>query len=289
MRIATYNVRNLLDAETALLNGTSAKPDVELRALVGTIDALAADVLLLQEVGGDPALAVVNDRLSRPYPYVATSHGNSDRGIHLAVMSRRPFRLTSHRELELSDARGAPLYEFDTEADAALGRLSPVRFQRDLLRVELELEDAPRLVLFNTHLKSRTNRLWRRLAADVIRAAEVRAMVQVIGAYLATYPGCALVVAGDFNDTRSSAALAPLFDLPLTDPLGEALARRGRNPSTYWPKRRMRLDFLLASPAARTLLVPGSETIHASQRARRASDHYPVSIDLGYTAGGSER
>ena len=71
-----------------------------------------------------------------------------------------------------------------------------------------------------------------------------------------------------------------VFALPLSDPMGEKLAATGRNPSTYWPKRRMRLDFLLLSAAAEGLYVADSARIHTGARAKRASDHYPVSVDL---------
>jgi endonuclease/exonuclease/phosphatase family metal-dependent hydrolase len=284
VRIASYNVRNLLAADEAALAGVPVKTEKEILALAGTIDAVRADVLLLQEVGSRQILASLNDRLARPYPYLDVQPGNSPRGIHLAIMSREPYDLTSHREATLLDEAGDALHEYDSEADAAAARLRPVRFQRDLMLAEISLDDAPTVALFNVHLKSRTNRPWRRLAADVIRAAEVRHLSAVVSDYVTAHPRRPLVIGGDFNDTRSSPALAPLFALPLSDPMGEVLARTGRNPSTYWPKRRMRLDLLLLSPSARSRLVPGSEKIHAGTRARRASDHYPVSIDLGYTA-----
>ncbi|MEM8768800.1 MAG: hypothetical protein AAGE43_15235, partial [Pseudomonadota bacterium] len=85
---------------------------------------------------------------------------------------------------------------------------------------------------------------------------------------------------GDLNDTRHSDALAPIFALPLADPMGEKLAATGRNPSTYWPKRRMRLDFLLLGGSAQRLYQQDSARIHTGNRAKRASDHYPVSLEL---------
>ena len=133
-------------------------------------------------------------------------------------------------------------------------------------------------------LKSKTNRDWRLLAADVIRAAEARQVAARIAAYMRSHPGRPVILGGDFNDLRSSEVLRPLFELPLCDPMGDSLAASGRNPSTYWPKRRMRLDFLLLSEAARARLQPDSPTIHSSQRARRGSDHYPISLDLEFAS-----
>lgn len=280
MRIATYNVQNLLDEREGRLAGAAPKSPQQLKALAGTIAELGADVLLLQEVGAGAVLEDLNRQLPAPYPYLCVPPGNSPRGIHLAIMSRKPFALTSHRQAVLVGDDGQALSEYETEADAAAGRAGPVRFQRDLMLAELHLDDEEPLALFNVHLKSKTNRPWKRLAADVIRAAEVRHVAETVGRYLRSHPGRGLVLAGDFNDTRSSEVLAPLFSLPLSDPMGEALARTGRNPSTYWPKRRMRLDYVLLSPVVRARMVKGSARIHSGQRPRRASDHYPVSVDL---------
>ena len=280
MRIASYNLCNLLDAAQAETAGVGVKSEDGMKALAGTIGQVNADVLLVQEVGSRQVLGLLNERLAGAYPFLEVLPGNSPRGIHLGILSREPFQLTSHRMLALCDAAGQPLQEYDTEADAAAGRAAPVRLQRDLLLAEVMLEDAGVLALFNVHLKSRTNRPWRMLAADDIRVAEVHCVARVVREYLDSHSGRPVIVAGDFNDTRHSDVLATLFRLPLADPMGEVLAKTGRNPSTYWPKRRMRLDYLLLSETARSLLLPGSPAIHAGQRARRASDHYPVSVDL---------
>ncbi|HEY5646405.1 MAG TPA: endonuclease/exonuclease/phosphatase family protein [Pseudomonadales bacterium] len=285
MRIASYNVHNLLHEADAERAGATVKTAAAVKALAGTIGALGADVLLLQEVGAGSVLAEINDLLRAPYPYLEVLEGNSPRGIHLGILSREPFSLTSHRDVLLVDESGEPLAEFDTERDAAAAHAQAARFQRDLMLAEVALADGEPLALFNVHLKSKTNRPWKRLAADTVRAAEARQIRRVVGDYLQKHPARAVILGGDFNDTRSSDALAPLFDLPLFDPLGEMLARTGRKPTTYWPKRRMRLDFLLLSTAARSLLDQGSARIHVGQRAQRASDHYPVSIDLRLPAG----
>lgn len=275
-------MQNLFDAADAERNGGMAKTAPALKAIAGTMDALRADVILLQEVGSDNALSSVNGALELPYPFSAVLPGNSDRGIHLGILSREPFELTSHRGLTLTSEAGDSLLEYPSEEDAAADQPSPVRIQRDLMLAELDLADQGVLALFNVHLKSKTNRPWRRLAADDIRAAEVRRVAERIGAYLDEHVDRLVILGGDFNDLRSSEVLRPIFDLPLSDPLGEILAANGSNPSTYWPKRRMRLDFLLLGEAARMRMARGGARIHASQRARRGSDHYPISVDLQF-------
>jgi len=280
LRVASYNVQNLFSAEDARRNGSAAKAPAAMKALAGTIGSMSADVLLLQEVGSEEVLSELNEVLHNPYPYRAVLPGNSDRGIHLGILSREPFELTSHRHLVLKDASGEALLEYSSEADAAVDRPGPVRIQRDLMLAELTLADQDRLALFNVHLKSKTNRPWRRLPADDVRAAEVRQVAAHVRDYLHAHPRRPVILAGDFNDLRSSEVLVPIFELPFSDPLGDDLKARGANPSTYWPKRRMRLDFLLLSQVAADRLLPDSARIHAGQRARRGSDHYPISVDL---------
>jgi endonuclease/exonuclease/phosphatase family metal-dependent hydrolase len=282
VRIASYNVRNLFSASEAGDRGVPARSEADARALAGTIGAVNADVLLMQEVGSVAALEEINDLLGAPYPFLDVPESNSSRGIHLGILSREPFELHSFGQRTLTDTDGAVLEEYETEADASADNPTPLKVQRDLMLAEVTIEGLGVLAIFNVHLKSKTNRPWRLLAADVIRAAECRLLAEVITGYLADHPERPLLLAGDFNDTRRSDALAPLFELPMSDPLGDSLEGTNRNPSTYWPKRRMRLDFVLTSATARRLLVKGSEQIHRSQRARRASDHYPVSVDLDY-------
>lgn len=283
MRIASYNVRDLFDEETAALSGGVAKPAKALQALAGTLGMVAADVVLLQEVGSRQILTELNEMLAHPFPFVKLLRGNSDRGIHLGIVSREPIELTSHQTLELVDEAGDRLLEYRTEADALAGNAAPLRIQRDLMLAELQLADEKVLALFNVHLKSKTNRSWRQLAADVVRAAEARLVARLVADYLSAHPDRPLILGGDFNDLRSSEVLQSIFSLPLGDPLGDALASNGRNPSTYWPKRKMRLDYLLLSDRAGQKLVSDSAVIHASARARRASDHYPISVDLAFS------
>lgn len=262
IRIASYNVRNLF-----LCGEGPAKPQAELRPLYRMVTQVDADLLALQEVGSLDTLRMFNDRLAAPYPHLACVNGNSDRSIHLAVLSRLPVTATSHAHLPLQDISGA--------------EWSPaVYLQRDLLRVRVTQPDGRRLVLFNVHLKSRAEKVDSPLSAADIRAAEVRLLVHLVRQYQQQHEADLIVVAGDFNDVPRSEALAPLTDLPLLDPQGDVLRRMGRNPSTYWPKRRTRFDRILVTPQTYERVVPDSPTIHISHMARAASDHYPVSLVL---------
>lgn len=261
-----------------------------LRRMIAQVDA---DVLLLQEVGSAASLDCLNAELSTPYRYAGCLPGNSNRSIHLAVLSRTPVTLTSHAGTDLTTADGVLMHQ-DAYHDLSQDRphTSPtaprLRLQRDLLRVQTHMADGTPMALFGVHLKSRTSAipkahtaaLAQTLSADDIRAAEARAVQRLVQQYMQQRPGELVLLAGDFNDLAGSPALAPLDALPLSDPQGERLAAAGRHPATYWPKRRMRFDRILLCAAARARLVTDSPTIHNSQMARTASDHYPVSLAL---------
>ena len=273
--VATYNLKNLF------LHGEGvSKHEKEVRPLARMIDQVGADVMAVQEVGSVESLATLNARLAHPYPFCAVLPGNSNRSIHLGLLARRQFTFTTHQDLLLSDVEGTPLQYFRSAAAAKSVQRSALGFQRDLLLAETQVSPHQRLALFCVHLKSRTNQPWQMLAADTMRAAECRAMRRIVASYAHQYPATLICLLGDFNDRLSSDALSPLAELPFTDPLGNLLRRSGRNPSTYWPKRRMRIDHILIAQNTLPTLVPDSPKIHVSDMARTASDHYPVSIEL---------
>ena len=272
IRVCTYNVHNLFD-------GGSGKSESEWKALAGILNRVAGDVVALQEVGSAAVLNTLNRRLKDPYAHEGFIQSNSDRGIHLGVLSRYPLTLRSHKECILTSPDGEILAEFASEADAVENRSSPLRFQRDLLLAEW-MAGPVAFAAFVVHLKSKTNQPWRALSADEVRSAEGRALARIVSAYVAQNPLRNTLLLGDFNDTLNSDALSTVRDLGFIDPVGAELAGTGRNPSTYWPKRRTRIDLLLVEPALRRRILAGSGKIHASQMAQRASDHYPVSLQL---------
>lgn len=274
--IATYNTRNLFVGDEA-----TAKPRSQLRSLARAIDRLDADVLGLQEVGGMPALETLNGLLAAPYPHLGLLPGNSNRGIHVAFLSRWPLALHSHVHVELSAADGTPLCDHESEADRREGRQRRLRFQRDWLLAEVALGDAGTVAVFNGHLKSAAQRDYAVHACDTVRGAEARAAAVIVGDYVAANPARPVVVLGDFNETPSHESLAPLFALSgFSDPVAEAYAGKPKRPTTYWARRRYRIDHVLLSAAAKARYVPDSATIPTGKLGRRASDHYPVSIQL---------
>ncbi|XOV82652.1 MAG: endonuclease/exonuclease/phosphatase family protein [bacterium] len=285
VRIATYNLQNLFLAEEGVLDPLLPSegpltPQRRLRPMARMITQVDADVLLVQEVGSQRSLDLLNAQLPQPYPHARVVPGNSLRSIHLGVLSRQDVIVSSHRHVQLLDAHGRGLYFYRSAEEAAAQQQRPAGFFRDVLQIDIHRSRQLPVTLFGVHLKSRTNPPWQLHGANVYRLAEAQALAQLVAQYRACHPHVGLAVLGDFNDLLSSDALQPLRQLPLQDVVGAQLRRAGRNPSTYWPKRRARIDHILLDVTLTGLLVPESAAIHANQMARTASDHYPVSVVL---------
>ena len=257
-----------------------AKPQREINALAKTIDWVEADLLCMQEVGSLTALLDINSLLKKPFLHVHLANTNSDRGIHLGFMSRYPLRLHSHIEEPLLDDSLQPITDL---AGPSATELTELRLQRDIAVAELDIEGQPSLFAANVHLKSAGKRAWQSLSPLTVRTAESRVLAQVITKFQNQYPASPLMVMGDFNDNPSSTAFRSLDNLPggaLFDPLMRELVPANPRLSTYWPKRRSRIDRILLNKIAKTTYRLGSIKLWGNKRAEVASDHFPLSIDL---------
>ncbi len=275
VRFATYNVRMLC------LEGPSSgrrphKSDDSWRGVAAMIDATGADVLALQEVGSVEALDRLQGLLACPFPQVTFCPSNSSLGIHLAVLSRFTFAVSSHRETVLWDEVGNPLEDYPTREASRDSRLEPLRFQRDFPRVSVDVGSG--VELFVAHLKSLRSYAWMRHTAGTVRKAEARAAARLIKRHL--QKPC--LVMGDFNAAPHDPTLEPLVGAPeLWDPIAEELEHAGELvPSYRCGAHTNRIDFALLGPSAKERYVPGSARIHGGELAELASDHYPLSVDL---------
>ena len=297
MRICTYNCMNLFAWEAEPQEPVNAaKPQREVLALAKTLSWANPDLVSMQEVGSLSALKDLNSLLKTPFAHLLLAQTNSDRGIHLGFMSRYPLKLHSYRESPLLDEEGNPITDI-LHRDGT--QLEPMRLQRDIAVVEIgqtELSpeppnsktDAvqvkiPPMFVANVHLKSAGKRPWNTLSPLVVRSAEVRVLAGVITGLQKRNPGCELMVMGDFNDNPTSPAFAALAQLDhgvLYDPLMRELVPANPRISTYWPKRRTRIDRILLNSQAKKRYLPGSIRLWGNKRAEIASDHFPLSIDM---------
>ncbi len=252
VRVATWNVHDLFDATDRLappgaLDLVPAPDAVEekLDAVAAVLEALGADVVVLQEVENAEILARLAARAG--YPEARLVEGEDPRGIDVAALSRLPI-----------DAYLSHLGELD-----ALGR--PL-WPRDCIEVHLRTAGGA-LAIVASHLSSaRSDDGTRRL----VQAARLREIADGLDR---ARPDALVLAGGDLNDAPASAALAPL----LADGAWLDLAPPG---AVTWEGEAgaSRLDYLLVArgDAAAVLAV----SIAGGERVRAASDHRPVVVDL---------
>jgi endonuclease/exonuclease/phosphatase family metal-dependent hydrolase len=178
LRLATFNVHNL----------TASDPPSKRRGVIEILEAVDADVLLLEEVGGAAALAGL---AAGSYPYRVELEGNDQRGFGLALLSSlAPVRAKSHRDDRFGLAGDTTGREY--------------RYTRDCLEVHFDLP-AGRLALLGVHFRAQ-------LADDPERRlAEAEHTRQIADQLVQGDPELRLVVLGDFNDVPGSAPMDALL------------------------------------------------------------------------------
>lgn len=271
--IATYNIENYTAANRMTADGYRKdypKPEAEKAALRRVIHDLAADVLVLQEVGPKPYLDELQRDLKSEgaeYPFAAmVDAADSDR--HIAVLARRPLgAVTPHADLTF-------LY---------FGRREPVK--RGMIEVRLPTA-AGELTLFAVHLKSRYTDRKDDPDSAQRRAGEATAIRDRI---LERFPEPAkarFLILGDCNDTKRSATVRRLLQrgetkiallLPATDSRGEAWTHVYGREDIY-----SRFDQILASPGLAGVIEGGAARIYDGPGVREASDHRPVVVTLAW-------
>jgi endonuclease/exonuclease/phosphatase family metal-dependent hydrolase len=167
--------------------------EIATRTTAQVIRDVNADVVAVIEVDNRVALGRFNAALlpavaTAPYPHVMVIDGNDERGIDVGLLSR------------------SPIVTMRSHVDDLVGG-SPV-FSRDCPEYEIALPGGDSLLLLVNHLKSKgyggqAESNTRRLR----QAQRVRAIYDARRQAGATN----VAVLGDFNDTPTSAPLAPLL------------------------------------------------------------------------------
>ncbi|MBI5799744.1 MAG: endonuclease/exonuclease/phosphatase family protein [Verrucomicrobia bacterium] len=270
--VATYNVENYLDGPVP---GRTAK-SVEAKARVrDTLLAVRADVLALQEMGGTNALLELRATLQTAgldYPHWEHITGR-DTNIHVAVLSR--FPIVARRP--------------HTD-DSFLLNARRFRVSRGFVELDIQVTPQFQFTLLAAHLKSKRP-VPEADQAD-LREQEALLLREKIDARLKASPAAPLLVLGDLNDTRGAKpirtiigrarnALVDLRPEEATRAAPDApLQRLGTNVTwTYFYNREdtySRFDYVLASRALASRIVPELTCILALPWWREASDHRPV-------------
>jgi endonuclease/exonuclease/phosphatase family metal-dependent hydrolase len=270
--VATYNLANYTSTDRRVEGiwwKDYPKPEVEKTALRAVIRSLAADVLVVQEIGGEAYLEELRHDLRREgldYAYGEVLVG-ADTVRCVGVLSRRPFLgVTRHTDL----------------TTRATGQREPVK--RGALEVRVTFAGRP-LTLWCLHLKSRLTDLTDDPQAARQRGEEAEAVRDRI---LQVYPDPAkawFLTLGDFNDGRGSRTLKALqargqtaiaAEVPAADTRGEVWTHYYARDEVY-----TRLDHVLASPGlAAAKGVTLAARIADGPDTAVASDHRPVVLTL---------
>jgi len=271
LTIATYNVENYGPANRMTDAGYRQdypKPEAEKRALRTVITGLHADVLVLQEMGGQPYLDELKRDLKAEgtdYPYAVLLEG-ADADRHVALLSKRvPKSVVPHPALEFAYFKGVE------------------RVKRGLLEVTITTA-AGDVTIFGVHLKSRyTDRPDDPLSA-ARRIGEVTAVRDCVLQRVGDPAVTRFLILGDCNDTKDSKAVQRLVRrgktpvvvlLPATDSRGESWTYGYRKEDSY-----SRVDHILVSPALKPEVQGGVAHVYDGPGVREASDHRPVMVTL---------
>lgn len=190
-KVVTYNLENYLVERS----GTRVpKPEASRRKVAETLITIRPDVLAVQEIGPTNALLELQSRLRQAgldLPHWEHVPGY-DTNIFVAVLSRFPIvaRRPHPREDFLLEGR-----RFKTS--------------RGLLEIDLEVAPSYRFTLFTAHLKSK--RTIGSADQGEMREQEARVLRRLVETRLAADPKANVLVCGDFNDTKDSAALKALL------------------------------------------------------------------------------
>lgn len=255
LRLASWNLQ-FLDVPG---RGPDARGRADYEALARHARELDADVIAVQEVASEAALALVF--APETYAYHLAARGGSQRTGFV-------FR----REL---DARVLPDLEELALRDLRAGSDLAVRVGGRELR------------LLAVHLKAFC--VTGSLAQRSKHCRKLAAQVPVLEGWIdaRAREGAAFAVLGDFNRALGDQGDALLRELDDADPPGLALRRASlREQAACRPGRRLQAidHVLLGGPAVRWLLPEGSRELpyRADDRAagRKLSDHCPIQLVL---------
>lgn len=253
LRLATWNLHNLFDEvddSYADKVPTHALVEKKLDLQAQVLNAMQADVMVVEEVENIGIL----QRLAQRVPGVTTAvlcEGNDKmRGIDVGFLSRVPVKgYRTHKRMVLADGG---------------------HFSRDCLEVHL----GSGLIVLANHFKSKLGGR----ETDARRRAQAQGVVAIAAGLEKSLPGAGLAVIGDLNDGPHSWPLEPLRLYGLADCFGP-LTMEQRYTLVYHGQLSI-IDHILLNATLRRRYVEGSAKVWRLQQVEKASDHFPISLDL---------
>lgn len=277
LRLATYNVENYLLTSS---ESRPAKSEASKSKVAEVLHAVGADLVALQELGGEEALVDLQRRLSRlgrEYPHRDWMTG-ADTNIQVGLLSRFPIvaRRPHARDSFLLSGRR-------------------FRVSRGILEADIQVRPGYQLTVFTAHLKSR--RTVPEADEAEIRREEARLLRRKVEERLKERPAANVVVLGDLNDTKDSESVRLLIGRGRDQLVDTRPAERngdtGFTPNPRWQPRTVtwthyygvedtysRIDYILLHPNAAREWVREESFLPSHPDWGVASDHRPVVITL---------
>lgn len=197
LKIVQLNAENLFLLTTSKENSStdiplSPKAQDKTAELARAILDMNPDIILLCEVGGKESLDLFNGVYLADQYFSTLITGNSDRGIELGYLIKKNL--------------GLRIQHF-THKKRVIGQNSDgesIYFSRDLGELRLynknsKDDEAPKLIILHSHLKSK----WDRTGLDPLgkkqRKMETAAMVDVFLTHKKNFPNTPTLITGDLN------------------------------------------------------------------------------------------
>lgn len=265
LRFIAYNVENWLTMDRSH-DHTDAKgatkPAAAKRAVIQLLSRNAPDVLGICEIGSREDLAELQSALQAGGVELPHAHytGGGDELRHLGLLSRFPITSTANPAAA----------ELDFKLNGSAYTMS-----RGILDATIEANGKPYRFL-GVHLKSK-----REVAEgdqDTMRLCEARVLRHHVDTILTADANARLIVYGDFNDTRGSAALkiitgntgdaTYLSAIPVHD-------RQGERWTQFWALQDIysRFDFITVSQGLKREVDGATSRIIDDPEWIDASDH----------------
>lgn len=268
--VMSFNLWNYFVVEG---KSSSVKSETSRDALIQVIKKADPDIIMVSEIGGQPALDDLIGRLKKAglnYPSGTVMYGQ-DRTRYIGCIAKfAPLLVRKNYDLT---------YKIKPKDDSVKD-FESVPVQRGFLHVVFDI-DGYKLNIINAHLKSRL--FHPRYNQTDMRRFEARLLKYYVNDIIEKYPEANILLTGDYNDLFNSNPLITLrgmdkkpetrlYDLRPVDNEGASWTHWWKDEDSYG-----RIDYLLASP---TLLpeinFKKNIIFHQKEYWLLASDHRPV-------------
>ncbi len=280
----------------------SNKPLNKLLKLKTYFNEIDADIILLEEIGGEESLRNFNLHFLNDNYRVALIEGNSDRSIDVGFLIHK--RVPSH--FNIITNKDLPI-NFWYPHELKTPGLPSHKFSRDA--AELHLFDRsmskPFLIFLLTHLKSPLDPEGIDPMGTLRREAELKALLGIYKKLSNQYPNTPIIVGGDLNGNASrhntDSEFLEIYKTTDLEDILEIAAKPLEERMTYYPLKSgmllpgKQIDYVFLSNKAKPYLDSLSTQVFRYEIPNRGralgpqtteekqglpSDHYPIVFNL---------